>query len=161
MPTPTNDSPNIKLEDAQNQALEEAKGRLMNIESEISIATKNLKVLKGEIEKSIKDNKYQTELLNRVTSQVEETNTRLNVLTTSVLTGSTALSEINQEIGKKGDILKAMEVQFKKREDVISTKEQELVTRETSVGMREEDVKKSELVLKDKHAKIKDFVETI
>lgn len=40
-------------------------------------------------------------------------------------------------------------------------KESERVICKTSIALREEDVKRSETVLQDKHAKIKAFAETI
>lgn len=152
---------NIKLTSEQTQAIEETKSRLMNLEVEISIANKNLKALKSDTERITKEKIYQEELLAKVNTQIDDANSRLTSLLGAVLTGTNALSEVNQEIGKKGDILKAMELEFKSREDTLSSKEADLVTRETSVALREEDVKKLGAILQDKHAKIKDFAETI
>jgi len=161
MPMQTNQGETVKLDEAQAKAIEEAKLRLLNVETEVSIASKNLKVIKADIEKATNEKKYQEDLLGKVTSQLDEANIRLSSLMASALTGSNALSEINQEISKKSDILKAMEIEFRKREDAISSKESELISRESSVELREEDVSKSEEQLQDKHAKIKAFAETI
>ncbi len=161
MPIPINQGDNVRLEDKQVQTLEEYKSRLINLESEISIASKNLKVIKGETERAIVDRKYQQKGLEDVNAKIDEANTRLGVLFTAVTTAGTSLGEINQEIGKKTDILRAMEEEFKKREDAISAKETDLERREATVSFREIDVKKSEIELSAKHAKLKSFAETI
>ncbi len=161
MPVPNNESQNISLDNAQTKAIEETKARLLNLEAEISIATKNLKNLKSDTEKVIREKAHQEELLEKSAEQSKEVETRLAALTATILKESYSLSEIKQEIAKKADILSAMEVEFKRREDSISSKEADLVSRETSVSLREEDVKKSEKLLADKHAKIKAFAETI
>jgi hypothetical protein len=157
----SNEEANIKLTPEQTQAIEETKARLFNLESEISIANKNLKFIKGESEKAIKDRIYQEELLEKVSIQVREEETRLATLIASTLSGSNALSEINQEVAKKKEEFATLVTSMRDKAEYISFKENELITRETSVALREEDLKESEELLNNKHAKIKAFAETI
>lgn len=161
MPIAINQGETVKLDSTQTQAIEETKSRLLNLEGEISIANKNLKVLKGEIEKSIKEKVYQNELLQTVSAQVLQAQAKFTEITEANVKAAYSVSEINQETAKKTDILNAMESEFRKREDSIADKEADLISREASVEMREEDVKSAERILQIRQARIRDFAETI
>lgn len=155
------DTTNPKFTPEQTQAIEESKSRLLNLETEISIASKNLKAIKGESERAMRDKTYQEGLLTSVTDQTTTAQEKLSAITTSTEKAQESLSAINQEISKQGDILASKKSEFKEREEEISSKETDLISRETSVSLREEDLKNSEEELQDKYAKIKDFAANI
>ncbi len=58
----TNDNNNIVLTPEQLVQIETTKTILLNLESEISIATKNLRTIKSESERAINDREYQIQL---------------------------------------------------------------------------------------------------
>lgn len=62
----------IKLSDEQLLVIEEYKNRLTNLEAEISIATKNLKGIKLENEKAIKEKIANDELLSKGNEELKE-----------------------------------------------------------------------------------------
>jgi len=75
---------NIKLSDEQALAIEETKSRLANLEAEISIANKNLKGIKLENEKAIKEKIYLEELLAGLSPQIESKQSELQKINDSI-----------------------------------------------------------------------------
>lgn len=122
------DTNNVKFTAEQTEAVEESKRRLLNLESEISIASKNLKVIKAETEKAIKEKSYQEDLLANINGQVISAQNKFNELNESIIKASDSLSSINQEIAKKSDLIISKEKEFKDREDNLETQEKENIT---------------------------------
>lgn len=120
---------NITLSSEQSQAIEEVKNRLANIESEVSIATKNLRVIKADSEKAIKDKAYQEELLVSVSAQVVEKQSILDNLNSSINEASTKLSNLQSEINTKVELQAKMNKELKEREEKIEYQEKVLFTK--------------------------------
>jgi len=84
----------IKLSDEQLLAIEETKSRLTNLEAEISIANKNLKGIKLENEKAIKEKIATEELLANLNVEVAKLSEEKERLINKVAEGETLLAEI-------------------------------------------------------------------
>jgi chromosome segregation ATPase len=92
---------NITLSESQTLAIEETKTRLLNLESEISIATKNQKSLRIENEKLVKDNIYQAELLVATEANISKLQSELSTLEASISTKREELQQLAEEITRK------------------------------------------------------------
>jgi hypothetical protein len=151
---------NIVLTAEQSKAIEETKIRLLNLESEISIASKNLKTLKGETEKSTKDKLYQEELLNSLVSQVTIKQQELVSLVDSIKNASETLGKINSEITAKSQAQEKMVMALKDREDKVKSEELKLAEHEKIVLKISADVKSEEAEFGKKVAKLKEVIST-
>lgn len=156
--TPEN---NLKLSDNDALAIEEAQKRLLNIETLVSISSKNLRTVKIDTENMTKERLGQEELLSTLISKNKE----LTDLITSL--ESTKESKI-KEISDSNSLLESIknksyeiESRHSRREEDISKKEIELAARENNILVKERDLDESSKLLDEKHAKINAFVENI
>jgi len=119
--------PAIKLTDDQSRAIDETKRTLLNLESEISIASKNLKVTKADNEKLIKERIYQEELLNTITSKVNLVQTTLTELESNIADKTKELTKLNKKIETLENDILIKEANLKDREEkiIIEEKKQE------------------------------------
>lgn len=118
----------IKLSDEQQLAIEEVKNRLSNLESEISIANKNLKGIKLETEKAIKDKMYQEELLSNVVDKISNS--------------TKELSELEPKVTEKTEQLNNLLSTIQKESNSHEIKKTELLSKEKAI--KDEEVKLSE-----------------
>ncbi len=117
------DTNNPVLTPEQTKAIEEAKTRLLNLENEISIATKNLKAIKAESERVTKEVVYQNDLLN-------ETKSKLAI-------ALVALSETEDKILAKTVELNSLSSDIKNQSTQAESKSTDLTEREKRIADRE------------------------
>lgn len=116
---------NIKFTDEQTASIKEAENRLFNLESLISIANKNLKITKTELERNMKDNISQKEILESLQTQISDCEIKKNTI---IENHNTALSSFHETIKKNleiADIHKNKEIEFTERENILSQRELE------------------------------------
>ena len=61
---------NIKFSDIQLETIEKYKSMVLNLDTEIKIATTTLKGLKSDVEKTIKEFNYQNDILEEIKAKV-------------------------------------------------------------------------------------------
>lgn len=144
MPTPDNSSENIKLNSEQISAIEETKSRLLNLETEIVIATKNFKGLKADTERITKEKTYQEELLVDVNIRLSSASKSLEKIEEKRIQIGDEIAIINSEISTKSSSLSSKEVELKNREEEISKKEEYIFDRIEEVTQRELNLEEKE-----------------
>lgn len=125
---------NVELSFDQLQAIDQSKKILANLESEVSIATRNLRILKGDTDRATKENIYQNELLTNVSAQVIEKQKKASELDEEILAKSNQLSTLNAEVREQGTEQTKTLMSFKDREDAISAKELQLSNLGNTIG---------------------------
>lgn len=128
--TPEN---NIKLDDKQTQAIEETKIRLLNLEGEISIGNKNLKVIKAETERAIKEKTYQEGLLAAVETKLTLLRESLADLEEKVSGKRKELSDLLAEIEKSTSETELKKIELKEREDAVLSDEIKLTEKDSKL----------------------------
>lgn len=120
-----NDGGNVILNDEQTRAIEETKSRLFNLESEISIANKNLKAIKAESERAIKDKSYQEQLLSEVIAKVSSARSSLAEIEPQIVEKTALLNDLLNTIREESVIHETKSNELKDREDKIIVKEKQ------------------------------------
>lgn len=129
----------IKLSDEQKLAIEKTQTRLSVLETEISIATKNLKVIKGDIEKAVKENLYLEETKVNLSTEVEALKNSKEKLEVAVKEANDHLAKIKEEdICLKAEQAKT-ESEQNERENKIREEEKNLEN--NKIADREENKK--------------------
>lgn len=155
------DGNNPKLTPEQARSLEEAKTRLLNIETEVSIATKNFKSIKLETERITNEKTYQEGLLEKAMSKVNSLSTEIDTLSSRK---ETLFGEISAAVGKLSELTASYaqkEIELNEKISVVESRENDLVSHENSLIDREKNIKESELSLQDKHSRIIAFSQSI
>jgi hypothetical protein len=124
----TQDNPKLTFD--QLQAIDVVEKRLANLESEVNIATKSLRIAKLDADRATKENIYQNELLAIVSAQVIEKQTKATALDEEIIAKSTQLSEIQSQFVEITNKKTAQEMELKEKEDKASAKELELTKKE-------------------------------
>jgi chromosome segregation ATPase len=107
---------NIKLTDEHLAQIQEGENRLSNLESLITIANRNLKIAKLELERTTKDILLQTEKLATLAPQIETAETKYKDLTDQFNDGKKSLEKVNDEILSKTETHRTKEVELDNRE---------------------------------------------
>jgi len=145
---------NIKLSDEQALAIEETKSRLANLEAEISIANKNLKGIKLENEKAIKEKIYLEELLAGLSPQIESKQSELQKINDSITEQSIVLGGLINEAKEQSNVNGAKELELK-------TREIELKAIESKVFREAEELKQGLVKVAEDKKKIDGFIEKL
>ncbi len=116
----------IKLSDEQLLAIEESKSRLANLEAEISIANKNLRSIKLENEKAIKEKIATEELLANLNVEVAKLSEEKEKLINKVAEGETLLGEISETDRVFKEEHAKAKVELTERENVVRDSESKL-----------------------------------
>jgi uncharacterized protein (DUF3084 family) len=153
-----NDTSNIKFTDEQTRQLEEFKTRLSNTETEISIANKNLGVIKKEIEKSTKEKIYQEELLAEITPKVEAKQSELKKAEEDLVNTKGTINKLNKEITEKTLQNNAKIIELENREIDVIKKEKGLSNREANYEANFKILKKYKDDFDLKVAKLKEVI---
>lgn len=149
---------NIKLTDAQLQAIEEVKNRLSNMESEVTIATKNLKVIKQDTEKAIKERAYEEERLDSIVKQIKPLEDKKVELESAIIEKLTELGKINSDIQESTVKHQEKEKELKEREELVLKNEKYLSERKEILDNK--DIELNELV-KEFNSKVSKLKEVI
>jgi len=139
---------NIPLTPEHDAEIAEAKKILNNIESEVSIATKNLRVIKQDWEKLTKDRIYQEELLEDLGGKVEAHKDILGSLNLSISESQIELSKTieKNELLKKE--LSLMEDDIKVRKENLEKAEKELEKKVQEVSLQVSELNSDKLLIK-------------
>lgn len=149
-------SPQMSIED-KKQALA-FKAMLLNLESEIAVANKNLRAIKSDTANAIKEKAYQEELLATTKTQVENLTVEHNKLKEIHLSTSSQLAEMNSEIATKKTIQEAKVMELKDREDKITALEKETHERHVNILNVRDDLNNDIRNYKEKIAKLKEVI---
>lgn len=149
---------NIVLTAEQQQAIEETKSRLMNLENEIVIAAKNLKAIKSDSQTAIKDKTYQEELFAKVTAQLETAKANLSSIESQTEDSKSVLALLNSEITTKTAMQVSKEVELRDREEFIISEEQKLKEHEQIVIKLTNEQEQDENIFNTKVAKLKEVI---
>lgn len=126
---------NPKLTSEQTQAIEETKLRLINLESEIVIANKNLKGIRSETEKITKERVYQEELLAVVIPQLKIKQEKCIELGEEIIQKTAQLNNMLNEIQIVVAEQKNKSDKLEERENILNTKQSEFIEKEKTLNM--------------------------
>lgn len=151
---------NVRLKLENLQQLAEVEGRLSNLNNEISIASKNLRILKGDSERATKEKIYQEGLLETANSQLNEKKSEATKLDENLLEKKAQLNQLLVEFSEHSTKMEAEKMAMKDREDKVSAKERELISRESSLMHDEDELDLEEVSFNKKVAKLKEVIST-
>lgn len=126
---------NPKLTSEQTQAIEETKLRLINLESEIVIANKNLKGIRSETEKITKERVYQEELLAVVIPQLKIKQEKCIELEEEIIQKKAQLNNMLNEMQIVVAEQKNKSDELEERENILNTKQSEFIEKEKTLNM--------------------------
>lgn len=151
---------NAKLTFDQLQAIDVTQKRLANLESEVNIATKSLKVAKLDADRATKENLYQNELLGIVTAQVAEKQKKSTELDEQILEKSNELRTISQKVAEFTSKQTIKEMELKDREDKVSAKELQLSNQGNALGKERIILENDKAEHAQKFNKLKEVIQT-
>ena len=151
---------NIKLTDEHLAQIQEGENRLSNIESLITIANRNLKIAKLELERTTKDILLQTEKLATLAPQIETAETKYKDLTDQFNDGKKSLEKVNDEILSKTETHRTKEVELDNREAKITEKEKDFTDRNNYFTNSVEHFSLEKETFHSKVAKLKEVIGT-
>lgn len=152
--------PNAKLTFDQLQAIDVTQKRLANLESEVNIATKSLKVAKLDADRATKENLYQNELLGIVTAQVAEKQKKSTELDEQILEKSNELGTISQKVAEFTSKQTIKEMELKDREDKVFAKELQLSNQGNALGKERIILENDKAEHAQKVTKLKEVIQT-
>jgi chromosome segregation ATPase len=152
---------NIPLSESQTLAIEETKTRLLNLESEIAIAQKNQKTLKGENERLVKDNIYQNELLIEVQAKIAPLEAKVSDLDAQIVTKTAEVKVLNDEISTKTTDIEAREAKFVEQKQDITDRLKIVEEKEATVTENTTILNKKMTEFNQKVAKLKEVLPTL
>jgi hypothetical protein len=148
--------PTIKLTDEETTRIEKVKTTLLNLESEISIATKNLKAIKSDTDHAVKEKTYQNEQLDTLILKVEEKVLINSKLDEQIAQKTAMLNDLLSKFKEHSDLMTSEKVDHKKRENKLkqneiefSEKAQKIWSNELELIHRMEDFDKKVVKLKE------------
>lgn len=144
--------PIIKLTPEQEASLATYQLRLANLENEISIASRNLRVIKQDTEKIVKEKIYQQELYDQAKAQAEKESEKLATINSEVGTAQIELDKITElhktttlqieferkEIADRETVLSASESSLKNEQDYFNIKSSQLLEEQNAVNTAKE-----------------------
>ena len=151
---------NIKLTDEHLAQIQEGENRLSSIEALITIANRNLKVAKLELERTTKDILLQTEKLATLAPQIETAETKYKDLTDQFNDGQISLKNLNSEIETKTADLATKITELNDREAKISEKEKQLSEQGSALGREKILHENDKVIFNSKVAKLKEVIST-
>lgn len=151
---------NTELTLEQLEQINVTQHRLIVLETEIVTASKSLRVVKSELEKTLKDKSYQEELLATLTTQTEELKLTYQGLNDSYKTLSDKVDSINQEIATKTASNLANEKELKSKKDELDVRETELLKKQEVFSKLEKDNQKAFDVFAENVIKLKEVIST-
>lgn len=149
---------NIKLTDEQTAAIEEAQSRLLILESQINVQTKNLRTLKIDTDNVTKDRLLLEEEIKKLNDQVSPLKVTIDSLNRQIDEKISELASVTQKIAVKSDELTSKETSLKIREDSIAAKEDELNAREIILSNSEELYEESKQKLEARITRINEAI---
>lgn len=148
----------IKFSDTEQAQLEEFKNRLSNLESEVSIATRNLRAIKSETERAIKDREYNQGLLNDVLLKLEDKSKALDTIDSAYNETSSKLSALNSEIEEKTKLYDAKDKELSEKEERNIIMQKSLDNENNRLQKKEEALNKIQELHEQKVAKLKEVI---
>ncbi len=133
---------NIRLEENQAKAIEETKIRLLNLESEISIATKNLKNIRTETERATKENAYQNEVLLSLNEQIVSKQVKKDDFESTTIRFEYYLNGLKKEEAEIKETQAKKLLELNEREAIVLERERSLERR--CMTLKEEITKQAE-----------------
>ena len=149
---------NIKLTDEHTAQIQEGENRLSNIEALITIANRNLKVAKLELERTTKDILLQTEKLATLAPQIETAETKYKDLIDQFNDGQRSLQSLNSEIETKTADLATKTTELNEREAKIAEKEKQLSDKATELTSKQLEHNDNIALHNRKVAKLKEVI---
>jgi len=157
----TTPEPVIVLNEEQSKREETAKMRLSNLESEVGIATKNLGVLNKDIEKAIKEKKYQEELLEVLSPKVVQKERELEKLQSSLDQVERSLSVTLEREQSVLDAAALKTAELADREAKLALKESQLISQEEAFSTESQKQSEEREVLQKAYDAFSEALKTI
>ena len=151
---------NIKLTDEHLASIQEGENRLSNIDSLLSIANRNLKIAKLDLERTTKDILLGQEQLTALTSQIEVAKTKYQDLSDMYDDGKRSLEVVKNESLEISARHSDKGVELADRESVIVQKEQELAKQTTALNSSVDNHESNKSNFNAKVAKLKEVIST-
>lgn len=156
-----NQDTTIILTIEQQQAIEETKVRLLNLENEISLGNKALKQLKSESERAIKDKAYQEELLDEIVAKVSSARSQLAEIEPQVIEKTAQLNHLLDFIREETVSHETKNKELTEREEEIKEMEKITYKRETDILNVRDDLNTEMKTHKEKVARLKEVLATL
>ena len=117
---------NIKLTLEQLQQIDVVEQKLAGLNTQINVATKNLRVITNDTNRFAREIEAQKPVLEDLKTKVEEETKQLNYLTSEIAQSNTILGKLNDEINAKTETQNKKESEIKDRESIVQQREIEI-----------------------------------
>lgn len=149
---------NIKFSDIQLETIEKYKSMVLNLETEIKIATNTLKGIKSDVEKAVKEFKYHSDLLEELNGKVSPLEEKVKELEVSISEKTSEVSKldtyISEETLKIEDVL--LSVRIKNEE--LTTRENNILESENKLKKEKEEFEKEKIEHQNRLDKFNKFI---
>jgi hypothetical protein len=149
---------NVKLTFEQLRQIDVVQKRLSNLESEITIATKNLNALKKDTDRIYKEKMYQEELLANLTTQTDTKKLELIKLGESITEHSNILNKLITEYKEHTEKMTIEKDEHSVKGERISKKEIELNEKSSELNEKLKEYEINVSCFFSKVAKLKDLI---
>lgn len=154
-------TPNIKLTVEQLQQISTVETRLANLNTQISVATNNLKIIKNDSERIEKERSDTAIVLSDLTVKKETLSKDVADLQEVYTKTQNSLSELNDEILSKTSIQNAKETELSDRESIVTQREQKLITDEQKLVESQKTLSEQVISHNEKVSKLEALIATI
>ena len=152
---------NIKFSDIQLETIEKYKSMVLNLETEIKIATTTLKGLKSDVEKTIKEFNYQNDLLEEIKAKVTPLEEKVIELESSIKEKTKEVSELNEYISNKSAEIEDSLVVSQRKNEELTIRENTLLESENNLKKEKDEFVKEKIEHQARLAKFNKFIEEL
>ena len=155
-----NETSNVKLTLEQLQQIDAVESKLAELNTQLAVATKNLKVITNDSNRLAKERISAETLLADLTTQNETLKKNVDTLTETLNSTRTANTNLESEMVAKKAVHDKRETDLNNREAVITNKEKEIASVESSLGDKVSKHAEEVKIHNSKVAKLKEVIST-
>jgi hypothetical protein len=155
-----NETKNVQLNLEQLQQIDAVEQKLAGLNTQVSVANKNLLVINKDTLRYAKEIEAQKILLDTLIPQVEEKKAESVKLSVEISEKTSILSKLTTEFKEYAEKIESEKMAHKNREDAISAKEFELECKESSLCESKKSLDIQQKIHDEKVAKLKEVIST-
>lgn len=153
-----NQTTNVKLTLEQLQQIDAVEQKLSGLNTQVNVATKNLKVVTNDTNRFAREIEAQKPVLESLKTQVEEETKQANYLTSEIAQSNVILGKLNDEINTKTVAQNKKDTALQDREANLVKAENEYIIKQENLGNATTEHKTTSETFNAKVAKLKEVI---
>lgn len=158
--TNNNESANVKLTLEQLQQIDVVEQKLAGLNTQVSVATKNLKVISNDTIRFAREIEAQKPVLETLTTQVEDKKKEVETLQANIVERTAMLNQLLSEYKEHTNLIAKEQSEHNERETEISSKEQQISKQGNALGIERIMLENDKNDFNSKVAKLKEVIST-